>query len=129
MSRIKMKSKPAARSIDEYIAGYPPDVRRMLLRLRKTIQAAASDAEETMSYRIPTFRDHGYLVHFAAWKHHISFCPTSSGIRQFAKELSGFKQSRGTVHFPLDRPIPVKLVSRIVKFRLKENRARAKAGK
>ena len=125
-----MKSKQAAaRSIDEYIAGYPAGVGRMLSLLRRTVQAAAPDAEEVISYQIPTFKDHGNLVHFAAWKKHISFYPTSSGIRRFAKELEGFKLSRGTVHFPLDQPLPVGLVSRIVKFRVKENRARTKAGK
>lgn len=124
---MKAKTK-AAGPVDEYIARQPPEVRRMLELLRRTIRAAAPEAEETISYRIPTFKQHGNLVHFAAWKDHIGFYPAPSGIQRFAKELAGFVQSRGTVQFPLDKPIPVRLVGRIVKFRLQENRARAKAG-
>ena len=125
-----MKPKAAAtRTIDEYIARYPLEVRRMLSQIRETVRAAAPDAEEAISYQIPTFRDDGNLVHFAAWKKHVSFYPTSSGISRFAKELSAYVLSRGTVQFPLDRPLPVGLISRMVKFRVKENRARAKARK
>ena len=120
--------KGSVDSIDEYIAGYPPVVRKKLLLLRKAIHAAAPEAEETISYQIPTFRDHGNLVHFAAWKTHISFYPTPSGIRKFAKELAGYTQSKGTVQFPLDRPIPTRLVTRIVKFRLTENRISSDGG-
>ncbi len=125
-----MKPKAAAaQTIDEYIARYPLEVRRMLSQIRETVRAAAPDAEETISYQIPTFRDHGNLVHFAAWKKHVSFYPTSSGISRFAKELSAYVLSRGTVQLPFDRPLPVGLISRMVKFRVKENRARAKARK
>jgi uncharacterized protein YdhG (YjbR/CyaY superfamily) len=117
----------AAGSIDEYIERQPPEVRQILSRLRKTIRAAAPKAEETISYQIPTFKYHGNLVHFAAWKTHIGFYPTSSGIREFSSELKAYELSRGTVQFPLDRPIPYGLVGRIVRFRVKENRARAEA--
>ena len=124
---MKGSSGAAAGSIDEYIERQPKEVRQILSRLRKTIRAAAPKAEETISYQIPTFRYHGNLVHFAAWKTHVGFYPTSSGIREFAPELESYKLSRGTVQFPLDRPIPHDLISRIVRFRVKENRARAEA--
>jgi uncharacterized protein YdhG (YjbR/CyaY superfamily) len=124
---MKRASSSAAGSIDEYIERQLPEVRQILSRLRKTIQAAAPKAEETISYQIPTFKYHGNLVHFAAWKTHIGFYPTSSGIREFSSELKAYELSRGTVQFPLDRPIPYGLVGRIVRFRVKENRARAEA--
>ena len=123
-----MKAKrPAASSIDEYIAAHPPEVQRMLSLLRQTIREAAPQAEEAISYQIPTFKDHGNLVHFAAWKGYISFYPTSSGIKRFAKELSAFVVAKGTVHFPLDQPLPADLVRRIVEFRVEENRGRREA--
>ena len=97
----------------------------MLRELRKTIKAAAPDAEEKISYQIPTFYLKGNLVHFGAFKDHISFFPTSSGTQAFKKELSVYKGAKGTVQFPLDKPMPLKLVSRIVKFRVAENLKRA----
>ena len=115
----------APASIDEYIAACPKDVQKMLKDLRKTIKAAAPDATEKISYQIPTFYLKGNLVHFAAFKDHISFFPTPSGIEAFKKELSVYKGAKGTVQFPLDKPLPLKLVSRIVKFRVAENLKRA----
>ena len=112
-------------SIDEYIAACPKNVQKMLKELMKTIKAAAPDAEEKISYQIPTFYLKGNLVHFGAFKDHISFFPTSSGIQAFKKELSISKGAKGTVQFPLDKPMPLKLVSRIVKFRVAENLKRA----
>jgi uncharacterized protein YdhG (YjbR/CyaY superfamily) len=126
---MKRSSGAAAGSIDEYIERQPQEVRQILSRLRKTIRAAAPKAEETISYQIPTFKFHGNLVHFAAWKTHIGFYPTSSGIRQFSSELQSFTLKRGTIQFPLDRPIPYGLIAQIVRFRAKENRARAEAKK
>lgn len=117
----------APASIDEYIAACPKDVRKMLKELRKTIHAAAPEATEKISYQIPTFYLEGNLVHFAAFKDHISFFPTSSGIEAFKKELSVYKGAKGTVQFPLDQPLPLTLIGQIVKFRVKENLARAKA--
>ncbi|MDA4121965.1 MAG: DUF1801 domain-containing protein [Thaumarchaeota archaeon] len=108
-------------TIDEYIEGYPVHIQSILRKMRRTIRKAAPEAEEGISYRIPTFRLHGYLVHFAAFKDHISFFPTSSGIRAFRKELSPYKVSPGTVQFPLEKPIPYDLVRRITLFRVKEN--------
>ena len=109
------------RSIDEYIESCPPVVRTLLREMRETIRKAAPQAEEAISYRIPTFKLNGNLVHFAAFKSHIGFYPTSSGILAFKKELSGYKTSRGTVQFPMDKPMPLDLVRRIVRFRVKES--------
>lgn len=120
-----MKTKSAAGGdMDAYIRQQPLGVRATLKLLRKTIQAAAPKAVATISYQIPTFKHHGNLVHFAAWKTHIGFYPASSGIQQFAQELAPYAQSRGTVRFPLDQPLPLRLITRMVKFRVKENEAR-----
>ena len=116
-------------TIDEYIASFPAKVRKLLKKVRITIRKAAPGAEETISYRIPTFKLEGNLVHFAAFKNHIGFYPTSSGIANFKAQLSDYNHSRGAVQFPLDRPIPYGLVTRIVKFRVKESRARAESGR
>ena len=125
-----MRSKQATpQNIDEYIAGFPNDIQEKLQKIRMTIRKAAPKAEEKISYQIPAFALNGNLVWFAAFKKHIGFFPTSSGIREFEKELSIYKCSKGTAQFPLDKPIPLGLISRIVKFRLKENLARAAAKK
>ena len=118
--------KKAPKTIDEYIGDFPKDVQRILRKLRSAVKKAAPQAKETISYRIPTFTLRGYLVHFAAYEHHIGFYPTSSPMKAFMRELSPYKVSRGTIQFPLDRPLPRTLVSRIVKFRVKENLARHK---
>ena len=124
-----MKAKSAEmQTMDAYIKQHPKSVRDQLNSLRAIIQAAAPKAVASISYQIPTFKHHGNLVHFAAWKTHLGFYPAPSGIRQFAEELAPYEQSRGTVKFPLDRPLPRRLITRIVKFRVKENEARA-AGK
>jgi uncharacterized protein YdhG (YjbR/CyaY superfamily) len=112
-------------TIDEYIAGFPPDVQEILQKIRMTIRQAVPDAEETIKYRMPTFTLHGNLVHFAAFKKHIGFYPVPTGIEQFKDELSTYKGGKGSVQFPLDQPIPFDLISRIVKFRVKENLERA----
>jgi uncharacterized protein YdhG (YjbR/CyaY superfamily) len=112
-------------TIDDYIAGYPPDVRVILQKLRATIRKAAPAAEEAIKYRLPTFVLHGNLVHFGAFKKHIGFYATPSGNKQFQKELSAYEGAKGSVQFPLDKPIPYALVSRMVKFRVKENLERS----
>ena len=117
----------APRTIDEYIAGFPDEVQETLQKIRKTIRTAAPDAEETISYQMPTFTLKGNLVHFAAFKKHIGFYPTPTGIAKFKKELSVYEGAKGSVRFPLDKPIPFALIGRIVKFRVKENLARAEA--
>ena len=120
-------SRSQFKTVDEYIASFPRNVRGILEELRKVISESAPEAEETMSYGIPTFDLNGrHLVHFAAYKDHVGFYPTSSGIKAFKKELSAFKTSRGTVQFPIDKPIPFDLVKKIVKFRADENEARKK---
>jgi uncharacterized protein YdhG (YjbR/CyaY superfamily) len=113
--------------VNAYIAAFPPAVRRTLNELRAAIQAAAPDAQETISYGIPTFDLHGHLVHFAAYREHVGFYPDPSGIRAFQKELSGYDTSAGTVRFPLGRPLPLALVRKIVKFRAAENRKKQRA--
>lgn len=127
-----MKSNKAGfNSIDEYIATFPEDVRKILEELRATIKAAAPAAEEKISYQMPTFFLKGNLVHYAAFKKHIGFYPTSSGIQAFKKELSVYEGSKGSVRFPIDKPLPLKLIGRIVKFRVAENlkKAAIKSGK
>ena len=116
-------------TIDSYIAGFPEDVQLRLEKLRATIRKAAPEAEEAISYQMPTFKLHGNLVHFAAYKNHIGFYPAPSGIEAFKKEFSIYKYAKGSVQFPLDQPIPLELVSKIVKFRVAENQAKAKAKK
>ncbi len=113
--------------IDTYIANYPKETQKLLKQLYATIKKAAPGAEEKISYGIPTFRLAGRnLVHFGGFKNHISFFPTSSGISEFKKELSGYKGAKGTVQFPLDKPLPLALITKIVKFRVKENLELAK---
>jgi uncharacterized protein YdhG (YjbR/CyaY superfamily) len=113
--------------IDEYIAGFPEDIQVILERIRTTIHQAAPSTEETISYQMPTFRLEGNLVHFAAYKKHIGFYPTPSGIEKFKEEISAYKWAKGSVQFPLNQPIPYDLIGRIVTFRVQENLARAKA--
>lgn len=110
-----------AKSIDEYVARFPEDVRRRLEQMRRAIREAAPEAKEGISYAIPTFHLNGNLVWFAAFKSHIGFYPRPSGIAAFKKELARYKQAKGSVQFPYDEPLPLALVSRIVKFRVKEN--------
>ena len=109
--------------IDEYIAGFPPATQEILRAIRTTIREAAPDAEEKISYRMPTFTLNGNLVHFAGFAHHIGFYPTPSGMAHFKEELAGYKQGRGSVQFPLDEPIPHDLIARIVEFRVLEVRS------
>jgi uncharacterized protein YdhG (YjbR/CyaY superfamily) len=117
----------APKTIDEYIAGFPPEVQAILQKIRLTIKAAAPAAEEAISYQMPTFKLNGNVVHFAAYKKHIGFYPVPTGIEKFKKELAAYEQGKGSVQFPLDQPIPYGLISKIVKFRVKENAAKAAA--
>ncbi len=123
-----MESKKAGfTSIDEYIATFPEDTQKILTELRKTIKAAAPKAEEKISYQLPTFALHGNLVHFAAFKNHIGFYPTPSGIQEFKDELSIYEGAKGSVKFPINKPLPLKLIAKIVKFRVAENIKNAEA--
>ena len=109
------------RSVDEYIAAFPKNVQDILQKLRRVIRESAPKAEEAISYGIPTFKLNGNLVHFAAFKNHLGFYPTPSAITAFKKGLSPYKQAKGSVQFPWDKPIPFDLVKKIVAYRVKEN--------
>jgi len=122
-------SRGAPGDIDAYIAGFPQGVQKILKKVRHTIRKAAPDAQETISYQIPTFAQHGVLVHFAGYKNHIGLYPAPRGVEKFKDELSAYEGGKGTVRFPLDEPIPFDLITRIVKFRLKNNLERAEAKK
>jgi uncharacterized protein YdhG (YjbR/CyaY superfamily) len=113
------KSRP--KTIDEYIAGFPEDVRFILEKIRLIIREAAPESFETMNYGIPTFVYGGNLVHFAAYKKHIGFYPAPSGIEKFKEELAAYEWAKGSVQFPLEKPIPYDLIRKIVEFRVSEN--------
>jgi uncharacterized protein YdhG (YjbR/CyaY superfamily) len=108
-------------SIDTYITQFPPEVQTLLTQMRQTIQKAAPNATEAMSYQIPTFKLNGNLVHFAGFKKHIGFYPGAAGMVAFQDELAGYKSAKGSVQFPLDKAMPLALVSKIVKFRVNQN--------
>jgi uncharacterized protein YdhG (YjbR/CyaY superfamily) len=112
------------KNVDEYVATQQGDIQVLLNKLRSTIKAAAPKAEEVISYQMPAYRYYGMLVYFAAWKTHIGFYPAGA-LKAFEKELAGYERSKGTIKFPLDKKIPFNLISRIVKFRIKENEERA----
>ena len=118
------KKRTPPKNIDEYIAGVPDDVQAILKKIRQTIRKAAPEAEEKISYQIPSFALHGGLIYFAAFKKHIGLYPAPRGAEKFKKELAAYEGGKGTVRFPLDKPIPYGLITRIVKFRAKENLAR-----
>jgi uncharacterized protein YdhG (YjbR/CyaY superfamily) len=125
-----VKSAAAAPStIDEYIRAFPSEVQKKLSELRATIRRSAPDATEKISYRMPTFFQGKNLVHFAAYEHHIGFYPTPSGITAFADELSGYVTSKGAIQFPIDEPLPLELVTRIIELRVGEVEAKATAKK
>ena len=119
-----MKSKKTQfKSIDEYIATFPDNMQKILEELRSTIRAAAPDAGETISYNIPTFTLNGkYLIYFAGWKNHISIYPIPAGSAAFNKEVSKYVEGKGTLKFPIDRPLPLKLITKMVKLKVAENR-------
>lgn len=116
-----MRMNTSITNIDEYIKQYPKDVQKILQQIRETIHAVAPDALEKISYGIPTFTLKGNLVHFGAYKTHIGFYPGPLGIETFKKELSGYTTSKGTVQFPLDKPIPYDIITKIVEFRVKKS--------
>lgn len=115
----------AYENIDAYIADFPPEKQALLNRMRTVVQKAAPKATEKISYGMPCFFLEGNLVYFAAMKHHIGFYPSSSGVSNFKKELEGYVTSKGAIQFPLDKPLPVKLITMIVKFRVMENLEKA----
>ncbi|MEO7393824.1 MAG: DUF1801 domain-containing protein [Chitinophagaceae bacterium] len=122
-------AKTNFKNVDEYISTFPENVRSVLEQLRQTIKKAAPKAEEVISYQMPAFKYFGMLVYFAGYKNHIGFYPTSSGIAAFNKELSSYEGAKGSVKFPIDKPLPLGLISKIAKFRVKENLEKAEAKK
>ncbi len=114
------------KSVDEYISGFPENVRIVLEKLRQVIRDSAPEAKETISYGMPAFKLNGNLVYFAAWKNHIGFYGTPSVVAAFMEELAPYELSKGAIKFPLDKPVPYALVKKIVKFRVTENLRKSK---
>src|ERR1700737_956785 len=115
-----------AKTMDEYFAGYPKDIQKLLEEVRATIRKAAPEAEETIKYGVPTFTLNGNLVHFGGFKNHIGFYPAPSGIEAFKKELSVYEGAKGSIKFPINDPLPLALIGKIVKFRVMKNLEKAK---
>lgn len=122
---MKKRRDPAG-DVDAYIAGFPKEVQVILARVRQTIRQAAPGAQEKLAYGIPTFVLNGNLVHYGAFKKHLGFYPTSSGIANFQPELAAYKSARGSVQFPFAKPIPYELMATIVKFRVAESLQKAR---
>ena len=120
-------SRAKPQDIDEYIAAFSPEVQEILRRIRRTIQSAAPEAQETISYQMPTFTLHGVLVHFAAFKNHIGLYPPVSGDAGIEKAIEPYAGEKGNLRFPYSQPIPYSLIERIVKLRVKQNLAKAAA--
>lgn len=120
------ENKKSFTTIDEYISHYPQNVQELLQSLRDVIIKTVPEAEEKISYQMPTFALRGNLVHFAAYKNHIGFYPTPSGITKFKDRLSAYKTAKASVQFPLNKPLPYELIREIVEFRVEENREKAK---
>ena len=121
-------TKKTPKNFDDYLARFPKEAQQLLKKMRLTIKKAAPQAKETISYGIPAFTLNGMLVWFAAFQSHIGFYPRTSAIAAFKKELSAYKGAKGSVQFPFDEPLPLALVSRIVKFRVKQNSTKRKKG-
>lgn len=121
---MKNSTNSPPKDVDEYIAGFPKEIQKVLEELRATIKKAAPDAEEVIRYQMPAYKYHGPLVYFAVHKNHIGFYATPTGNTAFEKELCSYKTGKGSVQFPLDQPVPLQLVARIVKFRVEENLAK-----
>jgi uncharacterized protein YdhG (YjbR/CyaY superfamily) len=117
------------KNIDEYICGFPPGVQEILKRIRAIVRQAAPEAKEAIKYRMPTFVFHGNLVHFAAFQKHVGFYPTPSAIEAFSNGLAGYHSAKGSIQFPLDKPVPFSLVRKLVQFRVKETRKKLAAQK
>ena len=124
---MKTTANTKFKTVDEYLSAVPPTTRSILQKLRKTIKQESPRAEEVVSYNIPAFKLNGILVFYAAHRDHIGFYPTPSGIEAFKKELSDYEGAKGSIKFPIDKPIPFALISKIVKFRMQENLRKAGA--
>jgi uncharacterized protein YdhG (YjbR/CyaY superfamily) len=123
---MKNQHHDQAKTINDYVSGFPEDIRRKLEEIRSAIHQAAPEAAETISYSMPAFKLNGVLVYFAAFKDHIGFFPTASGVSHFQKELKPYDTSKGTVRLPLDKPLPLGLIKKIVEFRVAENREKSR---
>jgi len=121
--------KKEIKTVEDYITGSPSNTQRLLRKVRATIQEAAPEAEEVISYGMPAYKLNGILVYFAAYKNHIGFYPTPKGIEAFKPELASYQWAKGSVQFPLDKPMPLKLIKRIVRFRVRENLSKSKSKK
>ena len=126
MSKKSRTTRSAVSTVEDYIQCFPAEVRRRLQQMRSTIRKVAPGAEERISYRVPAFFLNGPLVYFAAFENHIAFYPRASGIAKFKRKLSPYRSAKGSVRFPFDEPIPFKVITKIVKFRMKEDLERAK---
>lgn len=124
-----MSTQTKFKTIDEYHAAFPAEVQTILAEIRKTIKQTAPDAKEVISYNMPAFRQHGILVYYAAYKSHIGFYSLPSGNQAFQKQLAKYKQGKGSIQFPIDKPMPLKLITDMVKYRLTEDQEKYEAKK
>jgi uncharacterized protein YdhG (YjbR/CyaY superfamily) len=120
-----MKKTAPAKNVDEYLAGVPTEARAVLAKLRQTIKAAAPMASEVISYQMPMYKQHGMVIGFAAFKDHCSIFPGSAVMDAHKQELKRYSTSKGTIRFPVNKPLPATLVKKLVRARIKENEARA----
>jgi uncharacterized protein YdhG (YjbR/CyaY superfamily) len=118
---MQAAAKTKYKTVEEYFSSLPRHNKAMMKELRETIRNAAPGAEEVISYNMPAFKQQGMLVWYAAYKEHIGFYPGASGIAAFQKEIAGYKWAKGSVQFPIDEPLPLKLVTKMVKYRVKQN--------
>jgi len=123
---MKANATPA-KDVDTYIADFPAATQKLLKQVRSTIKKAAPKAEEMISYMMPAYKYHGALVYFGGYEHHIGFYPGAAGVANFKKEIEGYKYAKGSIQFPLDEPLPLKLISKIVTFRVNENLKKAES--
>jgi uncharacterized protein YdhG (YjbR/CyaY superfamily) len=121
VSRSQNSTQKGFKTVDEYIASHPKKVQNILQELRQTVKEVAPEAKEVISYQMPAFKQNGVLVWFAAFKSHVGFFPKVSAIEAFKQELSGYELSKGTIRFPLDKPMPLELIKKIVRYRLEED--------
>jgi uncharacterized protein YdhG (YjbR/CyaY superfamily) len=126
---IMKAATPVIHDVDTYIAGFPKETQKLLAQIRATIRKAAPAAEELISYRMPAYKYKGVLVYFAGYNHHIGFYPGAGGIEHFKKEIAIYKNAKGSVQFPLDQPLPLQLITRMVKFRVNQNVQKEKTKK
>jgi uncharacterized protein YdhG (YjbR/CyaY superfamily) len=124
-----MKATSKFKTVDEYISTFPASTKKILQQVRKTIKDAAPQAEDVISYNMPASKLKGILVYYAAYEKHIGFYPTASGIKVFEDQLGDYKFSKGAIQFPIDKPMPVDLITKIVKFRVRETQGKEKAKK